>query len=117
MLAGLLCTLVLLGLWFVRHVGARGERCEAENRPMRRPLHVWAGAAGVLLAQLPLFPLAPWISGAPFVFWGDTQSHARVAAELAAGGVGHVWIASYLGGFPFGHHYPPLGWLLLATEI
>lgn len=117
MLAGLLCTLVLLGLWFVRHVGARGERCDLDARRAPRPIHVWTGCVGVLIAQFPLFRLAPWIGGAPFVFWGDTQSHARVAAELAEGGVGHGWIHAYLGGFPFGHHYPPLGWLVLAAEI
>jgi hypothetical protein len=117
MLAGLLCTLVLLGLWFVRHVGARGERCDLEARPAPRPIHVWMGCSGVLLAQFPLLRLAPWIGGAPFIFWGDTQSHARVAAELAEGGIGHGWIHAYLGGFPFGHHYPPLGWLVLAAEI
>lgn len=117
MLAGLLCTLVLLGLWFVRHVGARDEQCEGQARAGPRPLHVWAGAAGVLLAELPLYRLAPWISGVPFAFWGDTQSHARVAAELAQSGLGQGWVFSYLGGFPFGHHYPPLGWLVLAAEI
>jgi hypothetical protein len=117
MLAGLLCTLVLLGLWFVRHVGARGERCEVGAPAAPLPMHAWAGGIGVLLAEFPLYRLAPWLSGAPFIFWGDTQSHARVAAELAEGGIGHGWIHAYLGGFPFGHHYPPLGWLVLAAEI
>jgi hypothetical protein len=117
MLAGLLCTLVLLGLWFVRYVGAPGEQCAAEAHGLPPPLHVWAGAAGVCLGELPLYRLTPWLSGAPFVFWGDTQSHARVAAELARGGLGHGWLFSYLGGFPFGHHYPALGWLVLAAEI
>lgn len=117
MLAGLLCTLVLLGLWFVRHVGARGERCDVKAPAASTPLHAWAGGIGVLLAESPLYRLAPWLSGTPFIFWGDTQSHARVAAELAEGGVGHGWIHAYLGGFPFGHHYPPLGWLVLAAEV
>jgi hypothetical protein len=117
MLAGLLCTLVLLGLWFVQHVGSPAERCAVVVRAPARRVDVWLGWAGVLLAELPLFRLTPWISGAPFVFWGDTQSHARVAAELAEGGLGHSWIHAYLGGFPFGHHYPPLGWIILAAEI
>jgi len=117
MLAGLLCTVVLMGLWFVRHVGARGKQCGAMAQPVPSVSHVWLGCAGVLIAELPLLRLTPWISGLPFVFWGDTQSHARVAAELAQHGIGHGWIQSYLGGFPFGHHYPPLGWLVLAAEM
>ena len=117
MLAGLLCTLVLLGLWFVRHVGSRGERCERTFRRAPRAMHVGLGCAAIIVGELPLLRLTPWISGLPFTFWGDTQSHARVAAELAQHGIGHGWIQAYLGGFPFGHHYPPLGWLVLAAEM
>jgi hypothetical protein len=117
MLAGLLCALVLLGTLFILRVGSGGTPCESPPRERVRPRDVWLGVAGVLVAELPLLGLAPWLRGIPFVFWGDTQSHARVAAELASTGLPHGWIQAYVGGFPFGHHYPPLGWLLLAGEM
>jgi hypothetical protein len=117
MLAGLLCALVLLGTLFVLRVGPGGTPHESPRRDRVRPAELWLGFGGVLLGELPLLRLAPWLSGIPFVFWGDTQSHARVAAELASTGLPHGWVQAYVGGFPFGHHYPPLGWLLLAGEM
>jgi hypothetical protein len=75
------------------------------------------GAGLLLVAAYPLLMLAPWLHGPPRSYWGDTPSHARVAAEIARSGLPHGWLDSYVGGFPFGHHYPQLGWLLLAVQI
>jgi hypothetical protein len=116
MLAGILCALVLLGTLFVVRVGCpRGGEPGTIRKPRR--LEVVLGAIAVLLPAFPLLRLAPWVNGPPVGFWADTSSHARVAAEIARTLLPHGWIDSYAGGFPFGHHYPQLGWLFLAAEI
>jgi hypothetical protein len=117
MLAGLLCVIVLLGALFVLRVGPGGGLCEGGVAPEARVRGKWLGLAFVLLSEVPVFRLAPWGRDAPLPLWGDSASHARVAAEIARTGIPHGWIDSYVGGFPFGHHYPQLGWLLLAAEI
>ena len=40
-----------------------------------------------------------------------------MAAEIARTGISNGWLDTYTGGFPIGHHYPPLGWLVLAGGI
>jgi len=67
--------------------------------------------------SFPLLQLAPVIGLASPGFSGDLASHTRVAAEIAGTELPGGWIESYLGGFPFGHHYPPLAWLLLAGAM
>jgi hypothetical protein len=116
-LAALLLVLVLAGALYVIH-GSSGEPSPESWAPasLRRG-HAWLGAAFVLLAAVPLLRLAPWVQGPPLTFWGDSQSHARVGAEIARTLLPHGWIESYTGGFPFGHHYPQLGWVLLALEM
>lgn len=115
MLAGLLCALVLaLGLVVVRaRLGAAGEAF-ASRAPRSEAI---AGALVVLLASAPLVWVAPWILGNTPTTFGDAISHARIGADIARAGVPHGWIESYLGGFPFGHHYPPAGWLAIAALV
>jgi hypothetical protein len=115
-LAGLLCALVLSGMLFVLRAGARGGTHDSAPAQRRTGVELW-GAGLVLVAAFPLLRLAPWLQGPALSFWGDTPSHARVAAEIARAGLPQGWLDSYVGGFPFGHHYPQLGWLLLAAEI
>lgn len=99
------------------HVGTEAPSGELYVRAQPRRSHAWLGPAFVLLAAAPLLRLAPWVQGPPLTFWGDSQSHARVGSEIARTLLPHGWIESYVGGFPFGHHYPQLGWLLLAIEM
>ena len=75
------------------------------------------GALLVLASNFPALGLAPWASGGATFAAGDGGSHAKVAYEIARFGLPHGWLESYLGGFPFGHHYPALGWLLLAIGV
>jgi hypothetical protein len=115
MLTGLLCLLVLTGALLVLRV-----RADATAIPPRLEAHRYGQIlplAAVLLASYPLLRLASGVSAPPQPFWGDVTSHARVAAEMARTGLPNGWIDSYLGGFPFGHHYPALGWVLLAGVI
>jgi len=118
MLAGLLCALVLVvALWVVRtervaSVGSLGDAWVGH----RNPRWIVAGACAVLAAGAPVVLMSPWVSGEP-TFWGDDATHARVAADIAAQGIPHGWIDSYMGGFPFGIHYPPVGWLLIALLL
>ncbi len=74
------------------------------------------GWFAVGVALLPLMRLAPW-SAEVATYFGDAMGHARVAADIAAHGLPHGWLDTYFGGFPFGHHYPSLGWLLVAGAI
>lgn len=116
MLTGLLCLLVLVGAWLVVRVRAAatsGAPAGYEHEDGSR----WLALAAVLLASYPLARLAPGLEARPQGFWGDMTSHARVAEEIARTGLPNGWIDSYTGGFPFGHHYPPLGWALLAGAI
>jgi hypothetical protein len=131
-LAGVLCVLVLAAaLYVVRaHAHARAHAREGEtaraDEAARSGARAWSGgtsrreitigALAVLAAGVPVLSLAPWIAGRP-VFWGDDMTHARVAAEIAHVGLPHGWIDSYMGGFPFAHHYPPVGALLVAALI
>jgi len=116
-LFGLLCLMILSAAWWVERRG-RGEPVAASAwRCPRRRFGVAAGAALVLLSNASLLLLAPWARGANAFLPADATSHAKVAAEIAAHGLGHGWLESYLGGFPLGHHYPPLGWLLLALGM
>lgn len=117
MLAGLLCGIVLLGTLLVLRVGAGGAVCEADDATESRMRGKWLGFAFVLLSEFPLFRLAPWPRDDELPLWGDSASHAHVATEIARTGLPHGWIDSYVGGFPFGHHYPQLGWLVLAAEM
>ena len=117
MLFGLLCLMVLGAAWWVLRSG-RGEAAGVSAwRCPRRRYEVAAGAALVLLSNVSLLLLAPWARGANVYLPADATSHAKVAAEIAAHGLGHGWLESYLGGFPLGHHYPALGWLLLALGM
>src|SRR3954470_6969615 len=102
--------------WAERSPGGQSAEVSAWQKPLDR-FHVALGAVAVLLGNLPLLLLAPWRRGADTFFPADAASHAKVALELATRGLGHGWLESYLGGFPFGHHYPPLGWLLLTLGM
>lgn len=115
MLAGALSVLTLLGALFV----ARAARVSAARAAAEAPQRIWKwlGLTLLPLVSLPLLLLAPVIGIASPGFSGDLASHARVAAEIARTELPGGWIESYLGGFPFGHHYPPLAWLLLAGAM
>ena len=117
MLLGFLCLLILCAaLRVLRNgTGGRGQRATAW-RARQTPRETALGALLVLGSTFPLFALAPWASGASFLP-GDAGSHAKVAQEIARFGLPHGWLESYLGGFPFGHHYPSLAWLLLALGM
>lgn len=115
MLTGLLCVLVLCGALAVRRARPRvlvAPWCACASR--RETL---AGLAVVVLASTPLLALFPWISGSSRTSWGDGMTHARVVSDVALHGAPHGWIDSYLGGFPFFHHYPPVGWLLSLAVV
>lgn len=116
-LAALLCVLVLVAALFVQRTRGEAGQDAGEPAPPRSIRHELLGAAFVLLSAVPLFELAPWVHGPPLTLWGDVTSHVRVAAEIARTGIPNGWIDSYGGGFPFGHHYPQLGWALLAAGI
>ncbi len=119
MLLGFLCLLVLLGAWLVLHKSAAPEReSVAAWRAPRCGRDITLGALLVLGSNFPLlFGFSPWAGGGASFAAGDAASHAKVAYEIARFGLPHGWLESYLGGFPFGHHYPPLGWLLLAIAM
>ncbi len=109
MLAGILCVLALGGALVVLR-----SRASAPARTTEPPIPRALGAIAVLLAvALPLFQLAPLMR----TFHGDDMTHARIGADIARHGLPHGWIDSYLGGFPFGHHYPPVTWLALAALV
>jgi len=118
----LLGSIVAVGLLALSLLVHRSER-DAAAPPSgpgpwsARPssMQAWLGALAVLAAGAPLWVLAPWSS--PDASLGDAITHARVSAELAATGLPHGWIQSYLGGFPFGVHYPPLGWTLASFLV
>ncbi|MBX7196786.1 MAG: hypothetical protein K1X94_32345, partial [Sandaracinaceae bacterium] len=106
-----LIAILLLTLAIVRAPKASDD---APPAPASRA-HRMVGGLLVVLGCAPLLWVAPWAH--PGVAFGDAVTHARVAAEIAQGGLPHGWIASYLGGFPFGVHYPPLAWLGVAALI
>jgi hypothetical protein len=70
-----------------------------------------------LLGAGPALSLMPWVTGLDPGSYGDDVSHARVARDIVADGLSRGWIDSYVGGFPFGMHYPPLGHLVAAGLI
>lgn len=115
MLTGFLCLLVLLGGLFVARSGARLDESAARAEFDRRRLV--AGAVVVLLSTLPVIWLLPALHGATETFFGDALSHAAVGQAVARHGLPHGWVDLNLGGFPFGHHYPPLGTLVLALTM
>jgi hypothetical protein len=114
-LTGFLCLLVLLTGLFVARSGAQGAEGVADASFGRR--RVAAGAFVVLLGALPLFWALPWLHGAVETYIGDGLSHAALGQAVAEHGLPHGWVDLNLGGFPFGHHYPPLGTLVLALTM
>ena len=116
MLLGSLTLLVLVASLLVARARVDPEGWQDAWMERESPLVMGLGALAVLAASLPLFYLVPG-AGVPETTFGDALSHARVAAEIARHGLPHGWIESYLGGFPFGHHYPALGWLVVAGLI
>jgi hypothetical protein len=78
---------------------------------------VFAGALVVLLGAAPLLAAQPWLHGATESYFGDGLSHVMLGRAIARDGLPHGWVDINLGGFPFGHHYPPLGSLLLALTM
>ncbi len=77
----------------------------------------WLGGLVVLAAGAPLLATAPWIAGLEPASFGDEVTQARVAADIARSGLSHLWVESYLAGYPFGLHEPGLGPLLLAALV
>ncbi len=117
MLLGLLCLFILCATLVVLRGGSTSQPAAPAWRVPRSRGEVVGGALLVLASCLPLFFLAPSSRATADVFAGDTASHAKSALEIARHGLPHGWLSSYLGGFPFGHHYPSLGWLLLAVGV
>lgn len=115
MLTGFLCLLVLLAGLFVVRSGARPPEGDSGETAPRR--HVVAGALVVLAGALPLVWAQPWLRGATETYFGDGLSHAALGQAVAKNGLPHGWVDVNLGGFPFGHHYPPLGTLVLALTM
>ena len=68
-------------------------------------------------SMLPLVQLFPWVQGTPRTHFGDSLAHVQVARDIARHGLPHGWVDTYLGGFPFGLQYPPLGTLVLAGTL
>ncbi len=114
LLFGLLLVAILSGALLVRRVGGEAPPAWLGRRSARA---IGLGAATVLVAAFPLVRVSPFSRGASRVFFGDATSHARVALDMARRGLPHGWLDTYLGGFPFAHQYPPLGWLLLAAPM
>jgi len=80
----------------------------------------WQRVAGVLLiiaANAPLLRVTWPFSGLPPLAPGDGHTHAVIAQAIANRGLSHGWIDVYQGGFPFGPHYPSVGWLLSAASM
>lgn len=117
MLAGALVALVLLLTLLVRRSGAPTRLAIPAWQTPRSRQALWLGALLSLATSLPIWRLAPWLSGNPPAFWGDDRTHAQVAAEIVAHGLPHGWIDGYFAGFPVGHHYPFGGWALLSGLI
>ncbi len=73
--------------------------------------------AATLAAAYPLLVALPVLAGPRASARFDAYTHAAVAQAIARGGALHGWIDVYNGGFPFGPHYPPVAWLLVAGLI
>ncbi len=115
MLTGFLCLLVLVGGLLVARSG--GGNAEGASDSSFRRRQVAAGAVVALAGALPLLWAQPWLHGATETYFGDGLSHAALARSVAQDGLPHGWVDFNLGGFPFGHHYPPLGTLVLAMTM
>ena len=114
MLFASLCVVILVGALLVKRAQLTVARVSTgawsgDASPRARVV----GAVVVVAGALPLLSMAPFHPHALHTFTGDAASHAEVAQKLATQGLPHGWVDSFTG-FPFGHHYPPLGWLLLA---
>lgn len=113
---GLLAVAVLLLALFV----TRGEEVARAQPSSPRPppsstrTTYLALAAVLTLTLAPTLALGPWTDAGMF---GDDMTHTRVGRDLAEHGLGDGWVDSYLSGFPYAVHYPPLGTLLVAALI
>jgi hypothetical protein len=117
-LAGLLTACVLgLALLVVR---AKTDPAAAALRsawtPSVRQHRHWLFGAAAIVLSAPL-GLAIFRPGQRLMLPGDSFTHAHVGLDLARHGLGHGWIATYMGGFPLGHHYPPVGFFLTALLV
>jgi hypothetical protein len=110
----LLCVGLLCGALVILRARKAGVAGPSEGRHAVSPRSAALGAVGVLAGSAPLFVFAPWRAQSAEIYTGDAVTHAAVAREIAEHGLPHGWLTTFLGGFPFGHHYPPLGWLLTA---
>ncbi len=113
-----------VGLLFVALAVARAERSSARGAALEAPPRAFATPSSAreraLVLALLLAGLAPAITLGvlhPGRVFGDALTHARVGQELAEGALARGWITSFLGGFPYAIHYPPLGTLLIALFI
>lgn len=114
MLFGLVALTVLLVAWRAERVGPSTEPSPACQQPRRRDF-LLCGALLMLGNVTALVMMPPFVRQ---VFaQGDAYTHAHVIAELARSGFSTGWLDSYQGGFPLGHHYPPLGWLAGASLV
>ncbi len=113
-LLGGLSTWVLVGTWLVLRFGA--AQAAAWSR-VTTPRTTFGWGLALALASGPLWALHPWMSPPEGLYWGDAEGHARAAVEIAHGALAHGWITGILAGFPLGHHYPPLSWLVAAAWI
>ena len=73
--------------------------------------------ATVALAHAPYLREVASYVGPRALMWSDQFSHAAVGQALAKGALAHGWIDTYNGGFPFGPHYPSVGWLTIAGLV
>jgi hypothetical protein len=116
-LFGLLSALVLAAaLLVIRGKIDRRVEASAWTGSAERREKVVATALFVA-SMLPLARLFPWVQGTPTTHFGDALAHVQVARDIARHGLPHGWVDTYLGGFPFGLQYPPLGTLLLAGTL
>jgi len=115
MLFGLITLLVLLATFFARRIGdPEVAVVHAERRPQW--LLILSCGLVVLAGNVTALDLMPLFREHVMV-QGDARTHAYVIAELARSGLGTGWLDAYQGGFPVGHHYPPLGWLIASTLV
>jgi hypothetical protein len=116
-LFGFLCVLVLAAAFLVirGRVDGHGDANAWAGKAERWEKVV--AAALLVTSLLPLARLFPWAQGTPKTHFGDALAHVQVARDVARHGLPHGWVDTYLGGFPFGLQYPPLGTLLLAGTL
>ncbi len=115
MLFGLITLLVLLATFFARRIGdPEVAVVHAERRPQW--LLILSCGLVVLAGNVTALDLMP-LFREHLMVQGDARTHAYVIAELARAGLGTGWLDAYQGGFPVGHHYPPLGWLIASALV